>query len=457
MLSQDEIEKARQVDVLALASRHTTLKRVAATGGGEFAGPCPLCGGRDRFHVQPETNRWFCRFCTGSPEQDGWKDVIELHMRLSGEPFQQAVQSLNQGAAITTPQRPVQARQETKSANPPGEKWQQRGQAVIERAMEHLWGKAGAREMKFQEKNPVSGEIRFRCLSPLDWLLARGLEPDTLKAARIGYIPQKWEDNPASWGLEGGLMAIAHGILIPAQVNGALWSLKIRRPVGEPKFTQVRGGKPALYLAETLLSAPEAACIVEGEFDALLLRQCLRHAANSRWRNLGVITLGSNSNDPALEHWARYLYPVKSFLLLYDQDGKSQRAIRFWESLSARTRQVSWSNLRPHDKDLTDYHLSGGRLLDLVSWAVMQTEYESLSRQAATPARQASQAPALLFEPAKAPDETPRVIEPLAQASQRRVVIQSIEEAAEYIRKNGLRVKSVTWPKGEPRPIVKLE
>ena len=457
MLSQDEIEKARQVDVLALVSRHTTLKRVAATGGGEFAGPCPLCGGRDRFHVQSGTNRWFCRFCTGSPEQDGWKDVIELHMRLSGETFQQAAQSLNQGAAITTPRCPSHEYQETKSANPPGEKWQQRGLAVIERAMEHLWGKAGARETKFQEKDPVSGEIRFRCLSPLDWLLARGLEPDTLKAARIGYIPKKWEDNPAGWGLEGGLMAIAHGILIPAQVNDTLWSLKIRRPVGEPKFTQVRGSRSALYLAETLLSAPEAACIVEGEFDALLLQQCLGHAANSRWRNLGVITLGSNSNDPALEHWARYLYPVKSFLLLYDQDGKSQRAIRFWESLSARTRQVTWSNLRPHDKDLTDYHRSGGRLLDLVSWAVMQTEYESLSRQVATPARQASQAPALLFEPAKAPDETPQVIELPAQAPQRRVVIQSIEEAAEYIRKNGLRVKSVTWPKGEPRPIVELE
>ena len=39
------------------------LKRVASTGGGEFAGPCPFCGGHDRFRVQPANNIWLCRYC----------------------------------------------------------------------------------------------------------------------------------------------------------------------------------------------------------------------------------------------------------------------------------------------------------------------------------------------------------------------------------------------------------
>ena len=30
------------------------VKRVASTHGGEYTGPCPLCGGVDRFHVWPE-------------------------------------------------------------------------------------------------------------------------------------------------------------------------------------------------------------------------------------------------------------------------------------------------------------------------------------------------------------------------------------------------------------------
>lgn len=457
MLSRDEIEKARRVDVLAVVTRKTTLKRVAATNGGEYAGPCPLCGGRDRFHVQPETNRWFCRICTGSPEQDGWKDVIDLQMRLYGETFQQAVQSLTQSPASTVPPHSSQAHKETKSANPPGEKWQQSGRALIEMGMDHLWGVAGSRDVDWQETDPVSGKISAFRISPMDWLLRRGLEYPSIESAQLGFIPAKWREPAANWGLNGEPVNILQGILIPTKINNILWNLKIRRPGGEPKFTQVRGGKPALYMADTLLAAREAVCIVEGEFDALLLRQCLDHAANSRWRNLGVITLGSNSNDPSLEHWARYLYPVKSFLLLYDQDGKSQRAIRFWENLSARTRQVTWSNLRPHDKDLTDYHRSGGRLLDLVSLAVMQIEYEGLSRKAVTPARQAIQASALLFEPSESSKYIPQTTEQTIQPPQRRVVIQSIEDAAEYIRKNALRVKSVSWPEGEPRLIVELE
>ena len=35
-------------------------------------GPCPVCGGRDRFRVQPGAGRWLCRQCTGGK----WRDVI---------------------------------------------------------------------------------------------------------------------------------------------------------------------------------------------------------------------------------------------------------------------------------------------------------------------------------------------------------------------------------------------
>ncbi len=64
LVPQTEIERARDYDLLALTERYTTLSRVAASGGGEYAGPCPLCpggGGRDRFRVQPQRRRWLCR------------------------------------------------------------------------------------------------------------------------------------------------------------------------------------------------------------------------------------------------------------------------------------------------------------------------------------------------------------------------------------------------------------
>jgi len=53
MFSTTLIDTAREADLLTLAERYTTVKRVATTGGGEYAGPCPMCGGRDRFRKWP--------------------------------------------------------------------------------------------------------------------------------------------------------------------------------------------------------------------------------------------------------------------------------------------------------------------------------------------------------------------------------------------------------------------
>lgn len=64
-------------DLFQDAQRDTTLRKVAATHGGEWAGACPFCGGKDRFHIQPAENRWLCRGCT-----DGkWQRPAEYYRR----------------------------------------------------------------------------------------------------------------------------------------------------------------------------------------------------------------------------------------------------------------------------------------------------------------------------------------------------------------------------------------
>ena len=77
----------RQTDLLQLIGGD--LKRVAGTGGGEWAGACPFCGGKDRFRVQPHAEgggRWLCRQCT-----DGkWGDAIDFVMRAGGLDFRAA-------------------------------------------------------------------------------------------------------------------------------------------------------------------------------------------------------------------------------------------------------------------------------------------------------------------------------------------------------------------------------
>ncbi|MEA3429046.1 MAG: primase-helicase zinc-binding domain-containing protein, partial [Thermodesulfobacteriota bacterium] len=44
------------MNVLDLAQAKVELKKVSNTYGGEYQGPCPGCGGEDRFHVWPQKN-----------------------------------------------------------------------------------------------------------------------------------------------------------------------------------------------------------------------------------------------------------------------------------------------------------------------------------------------------------------------------------------------------------------
>jgi len=98
-----EIEQLKtRVDLLALCGSELT--RVANTNGGEYAGPCPFCGGEDRFHLQPYTesgSRWFCRQCTGDPQVGYWRDIFDFVMRRDGIGFVDAYRLLVNGAPST--------------------------------------------------------------------------------------------------------------------------------------------------------------------------------------------------------------------------------------------------------------------------------------------------------------------------------------------------------------------
>src|SRR6476659_8909523 len=145
------------VDLLALVERHTSVKRVAGTRGGEWAGPCPICRtGRDRFRVQPTGGRdgrgqWMCRSCT-----DGrWGDAIDFVKSYNAVEFREAVAMLHINLPdehhdpLIVPPEPC---------DPPDDVWQARARRVIEAAQRALWS--------------TQDERATRALS---WLEKRGL------------------------------------------------------------------------------------------------------------------------------------------------------------------------------------------------------------------------------------------------------------------------------------------
>jgi phage/plasmid primase-like uncharacterized protein len=86
----------QQIDLLDLVSRDTHLRKVANTCGGEWAGPCSFCAGRDRFRVQPERRRWWCRQCGG----ERWLDAIDYVQRRGGIDFLNACRRLGAWAEL---------------------------------------------------------------------------------------------------------------------------------------------------------------------------------------------------------------------------------------------------------------------------------------------------------------------------------------------------------------------
>lgn len=347
MLSETLIAQAKTCDLLSLAGRYTRLVRVASTGGSEYAGPCPLCpGGRDRFRVQPECHRWMCRQCT----QGRWQDAITLQRRLTGQSFVEAVCVLTGALPSLLSAMPVEP-SPCLPGGAPSAAWQARAHSVIERAADDLWSSTGGRA--------------------LDWLHARGLLDATLKRWNIGYIQTERHEAAWRWGLQAGkAIYLPVGVLVPCQVDTVVSYLKIRKLEGRPKYTQIRGSHAALYLADTIQS--RVACLTEGEFDALLLWQLLQQTAEPRWQTVGVVTAGSQSTRPDAEGWGAYLSGLDRLLIFYDQDGKSDLGAKRWSLAVPHARIVHWPNLRPGDKDLTDFHLAGGDLVALVASSVVE-------------------------------------------------------------------------------------
>lgn len=93
----------QQTDLLDLINTNTSLQKI---GSIEYAGPCPKCGGNDRFHVNVDKG-WFCRVCTGSPDGSSghWHDAIDYLMWRDGIDFISAYKRLGGDTTISDTDR----------------------------------------------------------------------------------------------------------------------------------------------------------------------------------------------------------------------------------------------------------------------------------------------------------------------------------------------------------------
>jgi len=295
-------------------------------GGGEHTGS---------LWVTPDNGRWHCFGCGEGGTAIDWvmrRDVVD---------FREACRVLGAEdvAEGSVPPRP--ARREVAQVEAPGEVWQGRAWDLVDAACAGLWAEGAERV--------------------LQWLYERGFLPPTLLTWRVGYWERESYEERECWGLaeNGRRVWLPRGVVIPNEIDGVLWGLKVRRPVrgaqDGPKYVQVSGSRCVLWGVDGVHGG-RPLWVDEGEFNGMSVWQEAEDLVD-------VVSCGAASIDPGrLGQWWGLFLAAPWVFVRVDEDAAGDRAWARWEGLlGARARRVR----PPKGGDSNDFLKLGG---DVRSW-----------------------------------------------------------------------------------------
>jgi len=216
------VQRAREADILEQALAHgAQLKR----HGHEWTGPCPLCGGTDRFSINVTKQIFNCRGAVGG-------DIIKMVEHIEGLGFLQAVREIT-GEGVPGSRRR-------------GERLDPERRAQLDRQREHA---AAERERRRQEQEAnerdnqrLAGRIWYASLpiegTPAErYLLNRG----------IPRPPEGWPDvfrfNPSvNYPQHGKHPALICRVDNPRGVPHAIWRIYITNEGRKADLIQTKRG-----------------------------------------------------------------------------------------------------------------------------------------------------------------------------------------------------------------------
>lgn len=232
------IDQVKSMDVSELAGFNSELRKSSAR---EFCGPCPKCGGHDRFYV---SDRYFgCRHCKRKTN-----GAINYTMWLEGCGFVEAVERLSNQVWEANRRRP-EAKRVGSSTELGDESWQNRAKAVVRSSCEAL--------------TPSSEGHAY--------LVGRGISEQSYKTYLLGY--SRSVAIPGTNGKER-----SGAISMPWIVGGKIRGIRYR-------FLEVQdGAKQTAFSGSSFSgcyygghamqrSGGDTLLIVEGELNAISCRQ----------------------------------------------------------------------------------------------------------------------------------------------------------------------------------------
>jgi hypothetical protein len=227
-----------RIDLRDIAAQFTTL-----SGQAERVGPCPRCGGVDRFHVRPQM--FFCRQCYPAEQHQGRHDIYDF-ARFVGlaHNFREAYQIVADWSnQAPSPVRPIL--ESAPKVDYRTEAWQQAARSEVERSHQLLLSPQGKLGHAY--------------------LAGRMLRPETWVAAKLGLSSRLNASGSYGWAIalpwvyQDQITAIQYRFIEPQQQRYMRFSHQ--KSYGETLLYSL----PAKQ-ANTLV-------IVEGELNALSVWQ----------------------------------------------------------------------------------------------------------------------------------------------------------------------------------------
>lgn len=284
----------------------------ATTQGGEYESPCPSCGGKDRFYIQPNKKLkncegYYCcrkcgisgdsiQFCRDFLNMEFKEAMTQANARISTRPLVSSI--LNHKKPSFVPAKPKQ----------PSDKWMLKAKTIVDAAHSSLL------------QQP-------RILEQLE---QRGLPLDAVQTYRLGWISETTNVDAIDLDLEKkDKVWIPKGILIPVFINNNVVSLKIRRSDWiehdkYPKYVVISGGKDGRnIIGET--NDRNIMIVVESELDALALHFVLH--------DIGfAVAIGGSTKKP--DNITDYLAKNKKHLFIcHDNDEAGKKMLKVWKEL----------------------------------------------------------------------------------------------------------------------------
>lgn len=304
-------------------------------GHGEYAGPCPLCGGKDRFTVWPDkwqtdkgssargvSGYWYCRQC----QKTG--DTLALLMDMDGLTYPEAARAVGYQASRQKNGNPSfdkhgRTQAKTWQATPekePGAQWQ----AKLAEWVTECQGNLKAPDCQAE-------------------LARRYLSIDQAQSMGLGWNQVTIYRQAAEFGIDDGgrpRLKLPAGLVIPIRRKAGLNAIRIRRDQSEldaeqaklneqakaegrepkkaDKYWRIRGSGSGHCI---LGNNPNLAIVCEAEIDAMRL-------ANLIQGRLTVLAIPAGGKPTMPEH--ELLTQAKRIIIALDADEAGQKAAKWF-------------------------------------------------------------------------------------------------------------------------------